>query len=92
MSKYGETNSTKEVLLLMAKKIRAIRTEKRMTQESLSNKSGVAYASIRKFESTGLISFISLLKICKALGRLDEFESILQPDDLDRKRKLFDGN
>lgn len=57
-----------------------------MTQKELSERSGVAYASIRKFESTGIISLESLLKISEALKRLTDFESILLPSDLKRKK------
>ena len=60
-----------------------------MSQRELSERSGVAYASIRKFESTGIISLESLLKMCEALKRLADFESILLPSDLKRKKDLF---
>ncbi len=61
-----------------------------MSQKELSERSGVAYASIRKFESTGIISLESLLKICESLKRLTDFESILLQSDLKRKKNLFD--
>ncbi|MDD2981902.1 MAG: helix-turn-helix transcriptional regulator [Crocinitomicaceae bacterium] len=90
MGAYGDQNTPKEVMLLLSKNIVALRKEKKMTQQELSERSGVAYASVRKFEKTGVISLESLLKICETLNRLTDFETILIPNDMDRKRKLFD--
>jgi hypothetical protein len=36
--------------------------------------SGVTEASIKRFELTGEIAFLALLKIAKALNHLDKFE------------------
>lgn len=90
MYKYGINNTSKEVMELLANNVRILRKQKKITQKSLSNKSGVAYASIKKFESTGIISLESFLKLCNALGRLDELETILQISDYENKSKLFD--
>lgn len=76
-------------MALLSKNIKSLREEQKMSQRELSERSGVAYASVRKFESTGIISLESLLKLCDALKRLTEFESILLPDDLERKKNLF---
>ena len=88
--KYGINKTPKEVMILMSQNIRAIRKDHKLTQKMLSEKSGVAYATLVKFENTGIISLESLLKICNALGRLKEFESILIPEDLRRREALFD--
>lgn len=88
--KYGINKTPKEVMILIAQNIRAIRKDQKLTQKMLSEKSGVAYATLVKFENTGIISFESLLKICNSLDRLNEFESILIPEDLTRKEALFD--
>ncbi|RFC54178.1 helix-turn-helix domain-containing protein [Brumimicrobium aurantiacum] len=90
MGEYGDQNTPKEVMLLLAKNTIDLRKEQGFTQKELSERSGVAYASVRKFETTGIISLESLLKICNALGRLEEFESLLLPDEMERMKKLFD--
>jgi transcriptional regulator with XRE-family HTH domain len=90
MGEYGDQNTPKEVMILLSKNIVALRKEKKISQKELSEKSGVAYASVRKFETTGIISLESLLKICETLNRLEEFETILLPDDMERMKKLFD--
>jgi len=89
MGKYGDQKSPKEIMTLLSKNSKILRKQEKMTQKELSERSGVAYASIRKFESTGIISLESLLKICEALKRLADFESILLPNDIKRKKDLF---
>ncbi|PCI07503.1 MAG: hypothetical protein COB73_08150 [Flavobacteriaceae bacterium] len=90
MNKYGMNSTANEVMQLLAKKTRILRKQKKLTQKKLSDKSGVAYASIKKFESTGIISLESFLKLCNALGRLNELEAILKVADYENKSKLFD--
>jgi len=89
MGEYGDQNSPKEIMILLSKNIRALRKQEKMSQRELSDRSGVAYASIRKFESTGIISLESLLKICETLNHLSDFKSILLPNDMKRKKDLF---
>ncbi len=54
------------------------RKKMKITQRELSRKSGVSYASIRRFESTGEISLSSLLKIALALNALADFNSVFK--------------
>ena len=89
MGEYGDQKSPKEIMILLSTNIRALRKQEKMSQRELSDRSGVAYASIRKFESTGIISLESLLKICETIKRLTDFESILLPNDMKRKKDLF---
>jgi DNA-binding Xre family transcriptional regulator len=90
MSRYGTGSTPKEMMRLLAENIRAIRKEQKISQKKLAEISGVTYSSFLRFENTGMISLESLLKICNALGRLDEFETILQLNNTDQKRNLFD--
>jgi transcriptional regulator with XRE-family HTH domain len=90
MGKYGDGKSPKEIMTLLSKRIITLRKLEKISQRNLSERSGVAYASIRKFESTGIISLESLLKICETLQRLKDFESILLSSDMKRKKNLFD--
>ncbi len=90
MAKYGIHYTPKEILGVLSQNIKAIRKEKKLTQKELSERSGVAYATLVKFENSGIISLESLLKLCLSLGRLEEFQSILKPSDLGRKEALFD--
>ena len=89
MGEYGGQKSPKEIMILLSKNIISLRKQGKMSQRELSERSGVTYASIRKFESTGIISLERLLKISEALKRLTDFESILLPSDMKRKKDLF---
>ena len=89
MGEYGDQKSPKEVMILLSKNIISLRKQGKMSQRELSERSGVTYASIRKFESTGIISLERLLKVSEALNHLTDFESILLPSDMKRKKDLF---
>lgn len=51
-----------------AKRFRAIRKSKKITIKALSEQCGVPYSTIRRFESSGEISFLSLVKMASAIG------------------------
>ena len=52
-----------------------------LTQEGLSNKSGVSLGSIKRFERIGQISLESLLKLAFVLDCLDDFKNIANKND-----------
>lgn len=56
-----------EMALGAARRFRVMRQAKRVTIKEVSERSGVPYSSIRRFESTGEISFLSLVKLTSAL-------------------------
>lgn len=47
-----------------------------LTRRTLAEKSGVSEASIKRFETTGEISFHSLLKLAFTLDCMDAFETL----------------
>lgn len=55
------------------------RKQLKISQRQLAVRSGVSYASIRRFETTGDISLSSLFKIANALDCLEEFTSLFPP-------------
>ncbi len=57
-----------EIDLALAKRVREIRKRRGISQKQLSERCGVSYGSIKRFETTGLISFLSLTKIAAELG------------------------
>ena len=46
----------------LAQRVRKIRKRRSITQEKLASISGVSYGSIKRFETTGQISLLSLTK------------------------------
>ncbi len=47
-----------------------------MTQRQLAEKSGVSYASVRRFETEGEISLSSLMRIAQVLDCMQDFDSL----------------
>ena len=60
----------------IAERLRIIRKRRSISQEKLSDISGVGHGSIKRFEATGKISLISLTKIATALGVEDELRQL----------------
>ncbi|MBD9055170.1 helix-turn-helix domain-containing protein [Eubacterium ventriosum] len=60
----------------IAERLRIIRKRRSISQEKLSDISGVSHGSIKRFEATGKISLISLTKIATALGVEDELRQL----------------
>ncbi|MDO4467070.1 MAG: helix-turn-helix transcriptional regulator [Bacillota bacterium] len=68
--------TAEEIILDVAKRLRNVRRRRKISQEELSRLSGVSYGSIKRFESTGQISFLSLTKLAMALGCRDEIKDL----------------
>ncbi|MFH1727922.1 MAG: helix-turn-helix transcriptional regulator [Pseudomonadota bacterium] len=62
-----------EVMEKVAKKAKYLRLQHNLKRTTLSNKSGVSEATIKRFETSYKISFESLLKIACALNCLENF-------------------
>lgn len=60
----------------LAQRVRKIRKRRSITQEKLASISGVSYGSIKRFETTGQISLLSLTKIAITLDLADELRNI----------------
>ena len=65
-----------ELYLKLAKRVRNIRKRRSISQQKLSEMSGVSYGSIKRFESTGQISLLALTWIATALDLADELRNL----------------
>jgi transcriptional regulator with XRE-family HTH domain len=65
-----------DITLKIAKRIKNIRKRRKITQQQLAARSNVSYASLKKFEQTGQISLISLVKIAMELDLTDELNNL----------------
>ena len=68
--------TAEELDLNLAQRVRNIRKRRSISQEKLASMSGVSYGSVKRFESTGQISLLSLTKIAMALDIADELRNI----------------
>jgi transcriptional regulator with XRE-family HTH domain len=82
------TDIVKEIAI----KVRALRKEKKYTQQELAERANVSLASYKRFERTGQISFESLVQIAFVLGKLQDFESIFKLNEMEKIEKLFSEN
>ena len=68
--------TAEELALKLAQRVRNIRKRRSISQEKLASMSGVSYGSVKRFESTGQISLLSLTKVAMALDIADELRNI----------------
>ena len=67
-----------EKQLEIAKRFVKIRKNKKISQKRLSVISDVSYASIRRFEKSGDISLMSLVKLALALQLYDDLDNLFK--------------
>ena len=68
--------TAEEIDMKLAGRIRGIRKRRSISQKKLSEMSGVSYGSIKRFETTGQISLLSLTKLAFALNEVDEIRNL----------------
>ena len=91
-------SSPNDVAKQIAARVKARRLELNLTQEGLAARSGMKFATYRRFEQTGEISLRGLLQIGFSLNALSDFDAlfahkqyqslddVLSEQDLVRKR------
>ena len=62
----------------LADRLRALRVMAGLKQSTLATRAAVALPTLRLFEQRGEISLKHLMRICQALGRLDDFDGLFQ--------------
>ena len=65
-------------LIDIAQRAKEKRLTLNLTQAELAARSGVSLASLKRFEASGRIAFVSLLHIALVLGNLADFEYLFQ--------------
>ena len=65
-----------EMAVDAATRFKEMRKAKKITIKDLSRNSGVPYSTIRRFESSGEISFLSLVKIISTIGEDEEIANL----------------
>lgn len=79
-----ESKTTKNLVERFKKR----RKELKLSQKDLSVKSGVSYASIRRFESNGEISLSSLIKLANAIECLNDFDALFKNAKISSLKEL----
>lgn len=78
IGQFVNTLTEQSVISGILERMKKKRKQMKLSQRRLSQKSGVTYSSIRRFETTGEISLSSLLKIAHALNALKDFEGLFK--------------
>lgn len=76
ISTFVDTLTVPAAATRVVERMKVRRRAMKVSQQELARRSGVSYASIRRFETTGEIAFLSLLKIALALDCLEDFTSL----------------
>ncbi len=76
MSEYS-LSTPEGVATMLAARTRELRLARGWKQTTLAARSGVSLASLRRFEERGRVSLQNMLKLVFALGRLADFDGLL---------------
>ena len=78
IGQFVNTLTEQSVVNGLVERVKKKRKQMKLSQRRLSEKSGVTYSSIRRFETAGEISLSSLLKIAHALDSLKDFDELFK--------------
>ena len=78
ISDFVPTVTEKATIDDLTERFKKRRKERKLSQKTLAQASGVSYASLRRFEQTGEISLRSLVKLANAIGCLSDFEELFK--------------
>lgn len=73
ISSFVNVPTVNSVTRKLVERVKKRRREVNLSQAALAKRSGVSYASVRRFEATGEISLTSLMRLADAIGCLDDF-------------------
>jgi transcriptional regulator with XRE-family HTH domain len=71
-----ELHSPREMALMLARRVKALRLDRGWTQRELAERAGIALATYRQFERTGTVSLERLLKLSTILDARSGFDQL----------------
>jgi len=86
-----DIKTANEINTGIARRLSSIRKRRKITQRDLAKKSGVSYASLRRFEETGEISLNSLSKLAIALDLSSELEDLFAQAPFNSIEEVLNG-
>lgn len=89
MNKFSIQKTPKHTANELAAKFRILRNNAKLSRKELAERSGVSGSSIKRFETTGQIALISLLKIAQILHRMSDFDALFNKDETEEIAQLF---
>lgn len=73
----------------LAKRSKARRLARNLTQEGLARRSGVALGTLKKFERSGAISLVSFIRLAVALGEEAGLERLLADEEFETLEQVL---
>lgn len=73
---FHQKKTPPEIEKEIALRLRCLRRGRKISQQKLSERAGVSLGSLKRFERTGEISLLSLVKLAFALGVERELEEL----------------
>ncbi len=86
----GNLKFPKEIAKDIALQEKKKRKMRKLTQTELSERAGISLASLKRFEQTGEISFVSLIKIADILGEKEAFEELFTSKEYQSIQEVID--
>ncbi len=80
-----------EILAELGERLRRYRLQQNVTQEHLAQAAGVATRTLRNVESGGDMQLSTVIRILRALGRLDALDSFLPHPRISPMELLHSG-
>ncbi len=77
MGQIRATDTTKEVLREVGARLRGFRLQQNVTQAELAKLAGVGHATVKRAEAGESIRMETIVKILRALGRVETLDSFL---------------
>ena len=66
------------------------RKKRKLTQAEISARAGISLASLKRFEQTGEISFVSLIKIAVVLDETEAFDQLFLTKEYSSIQEVID--
>jgi transcriptional regulator with XRE-family HTH domain len=90
MALYSIEKTPKDFLFEIAQRVKLLRKQKKYSQKEMAFRSNLSLGSYKRFETTGQISFESLLQIAFVINRLDDFDSLFVKSNSEEIKRLFE--
>ena len=77
MDHIRATSTTKEILREIGVRLQGLRLQQNVTQAEIAERAGVGHATVRRAEAGENISLETVVKILRALGRVEALDGFL---------------
>lgn len=87
--KIESDNADEAVLAELGRRLSRTRLERNLTQEELAREAGISKATVERLEAGDPVKSTSLIRVLRALGRLETLDSLLPeplPNPVERRK------